>query len=111
VGGDGIRARQEGSMPADTWWHCRPCVGRTRTTAKAWPCDKEECYLTYLPLRGLYLSLSSRGSEVICPTQRNSYILSLGFMSYLGLDFLHHFLENLISECEEAFMVALISFL
>jgi hypothetical protein len=23
-----------------------------RTAAKAWSCDEEECYLTYLPLRG-----------------------------------------------------------
>jgi hypothetical protein len=28
------------------------CVGRTRSAATVWPCDKEECYMTYLPLRG-----------------------------------------------------------
>jgi hypothetical protein len=60
TGGDGIRARQEASMPADTWRDRRACVGRTRTAAKAWPCDEEECYLTYIPLRGLYLNLSAR---------------------------------------------------
>jgi hypothetical protein len=28
------------------------CVRRTRSVATAWPCDEEECYMTYLPLRG-----------------------------------------------------------
>ena len=55
AGGDGIRARREASMPADTWRDRRACVGRTRTAAKAWPCDEEECYMTYLPPSGLYL--------------------------------------------------------
>jgi hypothetical protein len=62
--------------------------------------------MTYLPLRGLYLNLSARGSLVICPTQRDSYI----FPCSIGVDFLHRFVENLSSECMEAFMVALISF-
>jgi hypothetical protein len=35
--------------------------------AKAWLCDEEECYMTDLPLRGLYHNLSARGSLVICP--------------------------------------------
>jgi hypothetical protein len=50
--GDGIRARREASMPADVWRDCRACVGRTRSVAMAWLCDEEECYMTYLPLRG-----------------------------------------------------------
>jgi hypothetical protein len=41
---------------------------------KAWPPDEDECYLTILPLRGLYLSLSVRGSLVIFPTKSDSYI-------------------------------------
>jgi hypothetical protein len=49
VGGDGIWVRREASMPADMWRDRRACVGRTRTTAKAWPCDEEECYMTYFP--------------------------------------------------------------
>jgi hypothetical protein len=49
---DGIRARREASMPADAWWDRKTCVGRTRYVATAWPCDEEECYMTYLPLRG-----------------------------------------------------------
>jgi hypothetical protein len=52
AGGDGIRARREASMPADASRDRRTCVGRTRSVAKAWPCDEEECYMTYLPLRG-----------------------------------------------------------
>jgi hypothetical protein len=51
-GGDGIRARREASMPADAWRDRRACVGRTQSAATAWPCDEEECYMTYLPLRG-----------------------------------------------------------
>jgi hypothetical protein len=50
--GDGIRARREASMPVDVWRDHRACVGRTRTAAMLWPCDEEECYMTYLPLRG-----------------------------------------------------------
>jgi hypothetical protein len=50
--GDVIRARREASMPADAWRDRRACVGRTRPAATAWPCDEEECYMTYLPLRG-----------------------------------------------------------
>jgi hypothetical protein len=42
AGGDGIRARLEASMLADMWREHRACVGRTRTAAKAWSCDKEE---------------------------------------------------------------------
>jgi hypothetical protein len=52
AGGDGIRARREASMPADAWRDRRACVGRTRFAETAWPCDEEECYMTYLPLRG-----------------------------------------------------------
>jgi hypothetical protein len=52
AGGDGIRARRETSMPADAWRDRRACVGRTRSAATAWSCDEEECYMTYLPLRG-----------------------------------------------------------
>jgi hypothetical protein len=50
--GDGIRASREASMPVDSWQDRRVCVGRTRSAATAWPCDEEECYMTYLPLRG-----------------------------------------------------------
>jgi hypothetical protein len=50
----------------------------------AWPCDEEECYMTYLPLRGLYHNLSARGSLVFCLTQMDSYILTriLGKLSF-----------------------------
>jgi hypothetical protein len=63
-------------MPVDTWWDRKDCIGRTRTAATAWPCDEEECHMTYLPLRGLYHNLSSKGSLVFCPSQRDSYINS-----------------------------------
>jgi hypothetical protein len=52
AGGDGIRACREASMPADASRDRRACVGRTRSAATAWLCDEEECYMTYLPLRG-----------------------------------------------------------
>jgi hypothetical protein len=52
VGGDGIRARREASMSVDAWRDHRACVGRMRFAATAWPCDEEECYMTYLPPRG-----------------------------------------------------------
>jgi hypothetical protein len=115
VGRDGIRACREASMSADTWRDRKACVGRTRTAAKVWSCDEEECYMTYIPLRGLYHNLSARSSLVICPTQRDYF----SFPCSIGVDFLHHFVENLSSnfvenlssECMEAFMVALISFL
>jgi hypothetical protein len=52
AGGDGIRARREASMSADAWRDRRACVGRTRSAATVCPFDEEECYMTYLPLRG-----------------------------------------------------------
>jgi hypothetical protein len=52
AGGDGIWACREASMPADAWRDRRTCIGRTRSAVTMWPCDKEECYMTYLPLRG-----------------------------------------------------------
>jgi hypothetical protein len=66
AGRDGIWARREASMPADAWRDHRACVGRTQSSAMTWRCDEEECYMTYLPLRGLYHNLSARGSVVIC---------------------------------------------
>jgi hypothetical protein len=80
TGGDGIRARREASMPVDAWLGRRACIRRTRSAVTAWSCDEEECYMTYLPLRGLYHNLSARGSVVICLAQRGLiYILALGF--------------------------------
>jgi hypothetical protein len=52
AGGDRIRARREASMSADVWRVRRACVRRTRSAVTTWPCDEEECYMTYLPLRG-----------------------------------------------------------
>jgi hypothetical protein len=52
AGGDEIRVHQEASMSADAWRDRRACVGRTRSAETTWPCDEEECYMTYLPLRG-----------------------------------------------------------
>jgi hypothetical protein len=52
AGGDGIRARREALMPVDAWRDRRACIGRTRSAETAWSCDEEECYMTYLPLRG-----------------------------------------------------------
>jgi hypothetical protein len=79
AGGDGIWACQEASMPADTWRDRRACVGRTWSTVTVWPCDEEDCYMTYMPLRGLYHNLIARCSVVFCRVRRDSYILTLGF--------------------------------
>jgi hypothetical protein len=101
AGGDGIRARREASMSVDTWRDRshKACVGRTRTAATAWPCDEEECYMTYLPLRGLYHNLSARGSVVICLAREGLIYISsrvsrqaihpdcFSFPYCIGLDF------------------------
>jgi hypothetical protein len=55
-------------MSANAWLDRRACVGRTRSAVTVWPCDEEECYMTYLPLGGLYHNLSARGNVVICLT-------------------------------------------
>jgi hypothetical protein len=39
-------------MPADAWRDRRACVVWMRSAATAWPCDEEECYMSYLPMRG-----------------------------------------------------------
>jgi hypothetical protein len=85
AGGDRIRAHRDASMPTGTWRDRGARVGRTRTAATAWPCDEEECYMTYFPLRGLYHNLSARDSLVFCPVQMDSYILTLGFHRNSGL--------------------------
>jgi hypothetical protein len=98
---DGRRRDTGAPRTFDTSGHVvdhRACIERTRTAAKVWPSDEEECYLTYLPLRGLYYNLSARGSLVICPAQRDSYINSrvfgqtilpdcFSFPCFIGLDF------------------------
>jgi hypothetical protein len=68
AGGDGIRARREASMSGDMRRDHRTCVGRMQNVVKVWPFNEEECYLTLLPLRGVYHILNSRGSLVIFPT-------------------------------------------
>jgi hypothetical protein len=60
--------------------------------ATAWPCDEEECYMTYMPQCGLYHKLSARGSVVICLARRDSYILALGFPGKLCFQTASHFL-------------------
>jgi hypothetical protein len=92
AGGDGIWARREASMPADTWRDRRACIGRTRSAATAWLCDEDECYMTYMPLRGLYHNLSVRGSVVFCLARRDSYILTLGFPGKPSFRTASHFL-------------------
>jgi hypothetical protein len=53
AGGDGIQAHREASMAGDMWCDHKACIGTTRTAAKAWLPDEEECYLTILPLTGV----------------------------------------------------------
>jgi hypothetical protein len=66
-------------MSGDTRRGRRASIRRTWAEAKAWSSDEEVCYFTILPLRGVYLILSSRVSLVICPTQRDFIYIALGF--------------------------------
>jgi hypothetical protein len=66
-------------MSADTWRDHRACIERMRSVVRALTCDEGECYMTYLPLRGLYHNSSARDSVVFCLSWRDSYILTLGF--------------------------------
>jgi hypothetical protein len=66
-------------MLAGTWRDHKACVGRTRTAAKVWPCEEQKCYMTYLPLRCLYLNyvigvVSSFGCLHICLEERGSQV-------------------------------------
>jgi hypothetical protein len=92
AGEDGIRARREALMPADTWRVRRACVGKTQSVAAVWLCDEDECYVTYLPLRGLNNNLSARGCVLFCLVQRDSYILTLRFLSKPSFRTASHFL-------------------
>jgi hypothetical protein len=99
AGGDGIRVHREASMSADAWRDRRACVERTRSAATAWLCDEEECYMTYLTLRGLYHKLSAMGSVVFCLAQEELIYISsrvsrqtilpdyFAFPCCIGLDF------------------------
>jgi hypothetical protein len=93
VGGDGIRARREASMPADTWRDHRACVGRTRSAAMAWSCDEEECYMTYLPLRGCITTEVLGVVWSFAWPEGDSYILALGFPGKLSIWTASHFLS------------------
>jgi hypothetical protein len=83
--GDRIRARREASMSRDTQQDRRAYVERTRTAVKAWPPDEKYQVLTKLPLRGVYIYLSSRGILVICPTQRDFTYIALGLEDNLSI--------------------------
>jgi hypothetical protein len=93
-------------MSADTWRDRRACVRRTRSAVTAWPGDEGECYMTHLPLRGLYHNLSDRGSMVFCLALRDSYILTLGFPGKLTFQTASHFLAPYILDfsfvCKES---------
>jgi hypothetical protein len=54
--------------------------GEDADCGEVMPPDENVHYLTILPLRGVYLLLSSRGSLVICSTQRD-YSITLGLDS------------------------------
>jgi hypothetical protein len=75
----------------DTQPDRRACVGRTRTAAKEWPPNEEECYLTILPLRGVYLLLCYWGSLVICPTRRDFVYIAIGFQGNSSIRTASHF--------------------
>jgi hypothetical protein len=73
-------------MPTDTWRDRRACVERIWTAVKAWLYDVE-----MLPLKGVYLISSSRGSLVISPSQRNSIYIALGFLCKPSIRTASHF--------------------
>jgi hypothetical protein len=89
--GDGIWAHREASMPGDTQRDRRACVGRTQTVVKAWLPDEEDRYFTIFPLRGVYPSLCSRGTLVICPTRRDFVYIALEFQGNLSIQIASHF--------------------
>jgi hypothetical protein len=76
AGGNRIRARLEASMSNDAWRNHRACIGRTRSASTTWLCNEGECYMTYLPLTGLYHNLSARGSVVFCLAWRGLIYIS-----------------------------------
>jgi hypothetical protein len=96
-------------MLADTWQDRRACFGRTWSAATVLPCDENKCYMTYLPLRGLYHNLSARGSVVICLVREGLIYISsrvskqtihpdcFSFPCSIELDF-SSFVKNLTSE-------------
>jgi hypothetical protein len=92
AGGDRIRARQETLMPANAWRDHRACVGRTRSAATAWPCDEEECYMTYLPLRGCITTKVLGVVWSFAWPEGDSYILALGFPCKPSIRTASHFL-------------------
>jgi hypothetical protein len=92
AGGDGIRARREASMPVDAWRDRRACVRRTRSVATTWPCDEEECYMTYLPLRGCITTYVLGVVWSFAWPGGDSYILALGFPEKLSIRTASHFL-------------------
>jgi hypothetical protein len=92
AGRDGIRARRETSMPADAWRDCRACVGRTRSAATVWPCDEEEFYMTYLPLRGCIKTQVLGVVWSFAWPGGDSYILALGFPGKPSIRTASHFL-------------------
>jgi hypothetical protein len=59
-----------------------------RSAATVWPCDEEECYMTYLPLRGLYQGVAWSFAWL----GRDSYILALGFPDKPSIQTASHFL-------------------
>jgi hypothetical protein len=90
--GDGIRARREATMPADAWRDRRACVGRTRPMGTMWPCDEEECYMTYLPLIGCIATLVLGVVWSFAWPEGDSYILALGFPGEPSIQTDSHFL-------------------
>jgi hypothetical protein len=92
AGGEGIRARREASMPADAWRDRRACVRRTRYGATAWPCDEEECYMTYLPLRGCFTTYMLGVVWSFAWPGGDSYRLALGFPGKPSIWTASHFL-------------------
>jgi hypothetical protein len=78
-------------MQEDTRRDRKTYVRRMRAVAKASLSYEEECYLTMLPLRGVYLISSCGCTLVICPSQRNSIYIVLWFMGKLSFRSASHF--------------------
>jgi hypothetical protein len=76
----------------DAWQDRRACVGRTRSAEAAWLCDEEECYMTYLPLRGCITTYVLGVVWSFAWPGGDSYILALGFPGKLSIWTTSHFL-------------------
>jgi hypothetical protein len=92
---------------------CSKGVATRRRKIATWPyCPWGVCILIYV-LRVAWIFAHPKKLHIYSymVSRQLIYLVCFSFPCSLGLDFLHYFVENLTSECMEAFIVASISFL